>query len=150
MSDDERRRRFACPSHRGTFDEIDLSLLDPADPDDRRFLILAEHPEFAEAIEHGEDELTVGGEPVNPHLHITMHEVIATQLWNDDPPEVWATARRLLDAGYERHEVLHMLASVLAREMWHVLDSGEARDHSSYVRKLEELPDSWYALAEED
>src|SRR6266540_4041969 len=57
ISDNDRRRRFACPPRRGTFDEIDLSLLDPADPDDRRMLILAEHPEHAEAIERGEDEV---------------------------------------------------------------------------------------------
>ena len=43
-----------------------------------------------------------------------------------------------------------MIASVLATEMWHVLNSGEALDHSSYVRKLAELPDSWYAPAEQD
>src|SRR6266540_3331376 len=94
ISDNDRRRRFACPPRRGTFDEIDLSLLDPADPDDRRMLILAEHPEHAEAIERGEDEVLVGGETVSPQLHIAMHEIVTTQLWENDPPEAWTTARR--------------------------------------------------------
>jgi hypothetical protein len=42
---------------------------------------------------------------VNPVLHIAMHEIVANQLWANDPPEMWETAVRLLDAGYERHEV---------------------------------------------
>ena len=31
--------------------EIELSLLDPGEEDDRHFLILAEHPELQQAIE---------------------------------------------------------------------------------------------------
>lgn len=149
VSDDDRRRRFACPPRRGTLDDIDLSLLDPADPDDRGMLILAEHPELAEAIECGEDEVLVGDETVNPRLHITMHEIVATQLWADDPPEVWVTAKRLLAAGYERHDVLHMLGSALMGEIWDVLqDRGSPQDRSGYVQRLEALPESWHRLAE--
>jgi len=148
-SDEERRRRFACPSQRGTFDDIDLSFLDPADPDDRHMLILAEHPEFAEAIERDNDEVLVGDEAVNPRLHITMHEIVATQLWENDPPEVWATAKRLLAAGYERHDVLHMLGSALMGEIWTVLKDPESpHDRTRYTRRLEELPESWHRLAE--
>jgi Domain of unknown function (DUF1841) len=136
---DEARLEFACPPRRGLFSELDLELLDPADPDDRHFLILAEHEEFAQAIEDGQEEVLVGGEPVNPRLHVTIHEVVASQLWADDPPEVWQTARRLLDAGYERHDILHMIGSAFTTELWTVWHEGKPGDTTRYVRALQAL-----------
>lgn len=141
-ANDEERRCFACPPARGDFEGIDLSFLDPADPDDRSFLIRAEHRELAAAIRRGEDEVVLGGTAMNPHLHLALHEAVASQLWNDDPPEVWQTARRLRDAGYERHEILHMLASALTAEIWWALREGQHYDHDRYVRALEALPES--------
>jgi hypothetical protein len=74
-----------------------------------------------------------------------MHEILATQLWENDPPEAWATAKRLLDAGYQRHDVLHMLGSALMGEIWDVLRSpGSAREWSGYTQRLEQLPESWH------
>jgi len=46
-----------------------------------------------------------------------MQEVVATQLWEDSPPEAWGTARRLLKAGYERHEILHMLIRPVSEQI---------------------------------
>src|SRR5713226_7499034 len=57
-SDETARRAFAMPPARGVFSEIDLALLDPADRDERRILIAAEHPEFADALEQ-DDELVI-------------------------------------------------------------------------------------------
>lgn len=136
---DAERRRFACPPRSGRFEEFDLSLLDPADPDDRHLLIMSEHPDLARAIERGEDELVIDGEPMNPHLHIQVHEVVANQLWDDDPPEVWQTARRLLAAGHQRHDVLHALGEVAVEEIWHVLHEQERFDRKRYVRALKKL-----------
>jgi hypothetical protein len=142
------RRSFAAPPRTGESDGIDLALLDPADADDRHLLILAEHPELATAIERGEEGIVVGGQPMSPQLHVTTHEVVANQLWDDDPPEVWQTAQRLLAAGYRRHAILHMLGSVFSRSAWHALQ-GEEYDRERYVRALEALPESWYELADE-
>jgi hypothetical protein len=144
---EEERRAFAVPPATGEVDGIDLALLDPSDPDERRLLIEAEHPELREALERDE-EILVGGEPMNPRLHITMHEIVANQLWNDDPPEVWQTAQRLLADGYERHEVLHMLASVVSTDMWAMLARGAEVDRNRYVAALDKLPASYFALAE--
>ena len=136
---DEARLEFACPRRQGLFGELDLALLDPADPDERNFLILAEHEELAQAIEDGEREVLVGDEAVNPQLHITLHEIVASQLWADDPPEVWETARRLLDAGYGRHEILHMIGAAFATELWNVLHEGKPADTARYVQALRAL-----------
>lgn len=136
--DDAQRRHFACPPRRGHFQDLDLSLLDPADPDDRRVLILSEHPDMAEAIERGEHELVIDGEPMNPNLDITFHEVTANQLWDDTPPEVWQAARRLLAAGLEPHDIMHALATAVAGEMWQMLHEQAEFDRERYVRALEE------------
>ena len=96
---DAQRLAFACPPGQGEWDDIDLGLLDPADEDERRILIEAEHPEFREASEDDVDEIHLGGRVVSPNLHIAMHEIVANQLWADEPPEVWQTAQRLTAAG---------------------------------------------------
>ena len=74
-----------------------------SDPDVRSVVIRHEHPEFEEALKDGRREIEGSDGPMSPRLHLTMHEVVATQLWDDSPPEVWDTAVRLRDAGYERH-----------------------------------------------
>jgi hypothetical protein len=147
QSSEEERRAFAVPPATGEVDGIDLALLDPSDPDERRLLIEAEHPELRDALERDE-EILVGGEPMNPRLHIAMHEIVANQLWDDDPPATWQTAQRLLADGYERHEVLHMLASVVSTEVWGTLARGIEPDRNRYVAALDKLPASYFALAE--
>ena len=117
--------------------------MDPGDEGDRAVLIRAEHPDMVDAIDRGEDEMVVGDEPVDPHLHLAMHEVVAAQVWNGDPPEMWETAERLDAAGYERHEVLHMLASVNAAEFWSVEHDGVPFDRDRYLAALDALPGSW-------
>jgi hypothetical protein len=148
-STEEARRTFACPPASGRYQGIELEGLDPADPDDRRLLIEAAHPELHGALRRGDAEIVHLGTTMNPRLHITMHEIVANQLWDDDPPETWRTAQRLTALGYERDDVVHMLASVVARELWHVLETGSPSDPARYVAALDELPDSWLALADE-
>jgi hypothetical protein len=113
MTDDE-RQRFAVPLATGELDGIDLAFCDPDDEDARRILMLAEHPELHAAIKNDRSEIRTKGTTIRAVLHLALHEIIANQLRAHDPPEVWHTARRLIEAGYERHEVLHMLGSVVA------------------------------------
>jgi len=145
---DAQRLAFACPPVQGEWDEIDLGLLDPADEDERRTLIEAEHPEFRGAIEDDVPEIHTGGRVVSPNLHIAMHEIVANQLWADEPPEVWQTAQRLTAAGYDRHEVLHMLGSVVAGEVWRSL-AGDAHDIERMRSELDALPESWESRRDE-
>jgi hypothetical protein len=72
-----------------------------------------------------------------------MHEIVATQLWDDDPPEVWATAARLLDSGYDRHEILHMLAAPVAQQVWGTLHEERLYDRAVHVAALQGLRGSW-------
>ncbi len=134
----------------GTVDGIDLARLDPADPDERRMLIEADHPILRQALQDDVNEIILDGQVMSPRLHIALHEIVAERLWADEPPETWATAQRLTALGYDRHEVLHMLMSVLSDELHRAMkgpaspppDPGETR------AALEALPDSWEAQRE--
>lgn len=137
------RREWLFPPARGRFDGFDLALADPADEDDRRLLISAEHTELAAAVEDDLDEIEIDGRTMSPRLHLLMHEVVANQIWGDDPPEVWTTAERLTAAGFERHDVLHMLGSVVAGELWHVSQGRTEVDPDRYVAALDALPGAW-------
>src|SRR5438270_13480916 len=104
MTSESERRQWICPEKTGRVGSIDLATLDPSDYDERRFLIKAEHPELLEA----------GDELVDATAHLAFHELVAQQIWDDNPPGVWATAQRLETQGYERHDIVHMLGSVVA------------------------------------
>ncbi|MBB4907014.1 DUF1841 family protein [Actinophytocola algeriensis] len=131
------RRVFAMP-HRGTViggEEFDR--LDPADPDERSLLIQGEHPEFQQYLADSTWQGEIDG--MNPRFHLTMHEVIANQLWADEPPEVWRAAKRLREQGMARHDVLHELARVMAEHMRPTLTRGEPFDEDSYRGALADL-----------
>lgn len=78
-------------------------------------LIRGEHPEYHEVLDDPLSEELVDG--VNPRLHIAVHEIVADQLWAGEPTEAWAAAKRLLDSGMDRHDVLHALAGVDTRHL---------------------------------
>ena len=146
---DDERRLFAVPALSGQFDGIELSFLDPDDEHDRTILVLAEHPELRSAIATGRDQIHHHGRVVNPQLHLAMHEIVANQLLANDPPEMWDTAKRLAGAGYERHEVLHMLASVVSGDVYSALHDKQSPDPARTRAALAALPGSWERQREE-
>ena len=148
VSDDE-RRLFAVPALSGEFDGIELSLLDPDDEDDRAVLILAEHPELRSAVESGRDTVHHHGRAVNPALHLAMHQIVASQLLANEPPLMWDTAKRLEGDGYDRHDVLHMLASVVSGDVYSVLHDNQPPDRARTRAALDALPGSWEQLREQ-
>jgi hypothetical protein len=132
------RRRFAVPTTAARIDGDDVEL-DPADEDQRELLIDAEHPQYRQVLaDPFSDELVEG---VNPRLHVALHQVIATQLWEDSPVEVWQAAQRLLAAGYDRHAVLHALVYELGEELNSALTGQHAPDPemSAYRDRLRQL-----------
>jgi Domain of unknown function (DUF1841) len=134
MSDDrDRRLPFAIPPI------VDSAGLDPEDPDERSLLIRAAHPELDTELE----TVVVDGREMNPQLHLTMHEIVATQVADNDPPEVWETAQRLHRDGYHRHEILHMLASAMTPQLWSALHEQRGYDLDEHRVALAALPGSW-------
>ena len=139
--DQRDRRRFVADPD--ALAALDLKLEQLSDPEVRLVVIRHEHPEFEEALKEGRREIEASDGPMNPRLHLTLHEVVATQLWDDSPPEVWGTAVRLRDAGYDRHEILHMLARPVSEQIWGALHEERPYDHDRHVAALQALPGTW-------
>jgi hypothetical protein len=89
------RRAFAFGVLEGSYRGTDLSLLDPANPRDRRILLAADHDS------HRSGPVTTA--------HLDQHAALAERLWHGHPPELWDAAQRLLDLGMARHDVVHTL-----------------------------------------
>jgi hypothetical protein len=139
--DEGHRRRFVADPD--ALAALDLKLEQLSDPDVRAVVIRHEHPEFEQAMKAGRREVEGSDGPMNPRLHLTMHEIVATQPWDDSPPEVWDTAVRLLDVGYERHEILHMLARPVSEQISGALHAERPYDHERHAAALHALPGSW-------
>jgi hypothetical protein len=135
------RRRFVADAH--VLAELGFGLEDLSDPDMRSLVIRHEHPELAEALKQGRSEIETDDRRINPRLHLAMHEIVAAQLWDDSPPEVWETTVRLLDAGYVRHEILHMLGRAVSNQIWAALHDERPYDRDRHVAALRALPASW-------
>ena len=131
------RRIFAMPYVGTTIGGEDYPQLDPADPDHRRLLIEGEHPEYHQILTDSVADDDIEG--VNPRLHLSIHEIVANQLWEDDPPEVWRAARRLRDRGVDRHKILHRLMAVAVDQLHGALTSGTAADTAAYARALDRI-----------
>jgi Domain of unknown function (DUF1841) len=130
------RRMFAAPAVGTRIGDEEFPFLDPSDPDDRGMLIEGEHPEYHEALADPDSD-TVDG--VNPRLHITVHEIVANQLWDDNPPEAWQAVKRLLATGMDRHDVLHAIGEVLVEHLHGVLTGRGPTDPARYVAEIEKL-----------
>jgi Domain of unknown function (DUF1841) len=129
------RRMFAAPTVGTRIGDEEFPFLDPSDPDDRGMLIEGEHPEFHEALADPGSETAEG---VNPRLHILVHEIVANQLWDDEPPEVWRAAKRLSATGMDRHDVLHAIGEVLVEHLHGAL-TGQPVDLERYVAQIDML-----------
>jgi hypothetical protein len=136
---DERDRRLAFAIPPIDHPDEGTQRLDPADPDERSLLIRAAHPE----LDPEADTVVVDGGEMNPRLHLTIHEVVATQLADHEPPEVWVTAQRLRRLGYGRHEILHMLGAAMTPQLWAALHDQREYDQQAHRGALDALPESW-------
>lgn len=135
--------RLALIASPDALEQIGARLEQVTDPDVRAEAIAADHPELEHALNEGLDEITIDGQPVSIRLHLAMHEIIAKQLIDNDPPEVFQTAKRLLAADYDPHETLHMLAAPMARQIHATLADGAAYDRQQHLTALAALPGSW-------
>jgi hypothetical protein len=125
------RRQFAIPSVYTEIADEEVEL-DPADPEQRRLLVIGEHSDFQASL--AEDDLDE-----ESFLQIAAHTTVVDQLWDDEPPELWQAAQRLLRRGLDRTQVLDELAGVLQQR----LETGEGEglefDIDDYCRALDEL-----------
>jgi hypothetical protein len=114
---------------------------DLSDEDRRTAAAMAEHPEYTPLWERldqlSDAEITAGGS--NPILHVTMHAAIESQIAGGEPPEVAQTVWALERRGLSHHEAVHRVASVLAGEIWHVMQERRPFDPARYATRLTDL-----------
>jgi hypothetical protein len=139
--DQQARREFVADP--AVLARLEIGLEELSDEDLRAVVIRAAHPELEDALRAGVREIDGRNGPMNPRLHLVMHGIVANQLWDDSPPEVWETAARLLDSGYERHEILHMLGRPVAAQVWQACNDERAYDRDAHVAAPRALPGTW-------
>ena len=131
------RRLFTMPYFDTRIGDEDYIDLNPDSADERSLLIEGEHPEYHDALADPGFEGEIDG--VNPRLHLAMHEIVANQLWDNDPPEVWQAARRLRDLGEDRHNILHAIGALVMEHVYAGLVEHEPFDLERYRAELDQL-----------
>ncbi|KAA9166828.1 hypothetical protein FPZ12_001115 [Amycolatopsis acidicola] len=125
------RRQFAVPSVYTEIADEEVEL-DPADPEQRRLLVIGEHPDFQASL--AEDDLDE-----EAFLTVAAHTTVVDQLWDNEPAEVWQAAQRLLAKGMPRTEILDELAATLEARLETDDGDGLEFDIDDYVQALDEL-----------
>ena len=120
---------------------------DPDDPDDRDALISLQFSAQQAGGDDGEDD-AYGGDGTDDdedkdspdQLRAAFRSAVANQIANDDPPDVWATAQRLLAMGLDREMVLGELVMAMIPQFQAALDSEGPYDLDAYRAALASLP----------
>jgi len=80
-------------------------------------------------------------EDFNPHLRAALLEAIENQLTNNNPPETRQTYERLLHDGKSEHDAKMLIASVVAVEIFEVVNRREPYNNERFVQALSRLPE---------
>jgi hypothetical protein len=70
--------------------------------------------------------------------HAAIHVIVENQL-AEGHAEAIATLERLTAEGLDRHEAVHAIGSVVAREMWEMVQNQTVHDAARYARRLKRL-----------
>lgn len=73
-------------------------------------------------------------------VQLLGREIVANQIFADDPSEVWSTAQRLLALGCDRERVFQEITMAFAPVMQDALEGGERFDPVAYAAALDRLP----------
>lgn len=71
---------------------------------------------------------------------LALYETVANQVANDDPPEVWKTAQRLLGLGLERKKVLSDLVLAMVPQVIAGVAESQPYDYAAHKAALAALP----------
>lgn len=74
-------------------------------------------------------------------VETTLTEAIENQIESDNPPAAKATFNKLTLVGYEREEILNLMAHVLAVEIDALLEEDRAFNTEWYEAALRALPE---------
>ncbi len=77
----------------------------------------------------------------NPNLREAILKAVENQLANNNPPETKETYRRLISEGHSEQDAKLLIASVVAVEIFEVVNRREPYNHDRFVQALNRLPE---------
>lgn len=76
----------------------------------------------------------------NPHLQVTILEIVDNQLKTNDPPETKQTFDRLLSEGHSEKEAKRLIGCIVSTEIFDVMKNQEKFNLERFVNALNVLP----------
>ena len=73
-----------------------------------------------------------------------LRSTVKDQIAANDPPEVGATLRRLVAAGFDEANAIEHITAVVAAEMYSMMTEGRDFDRRKYLEDLRRLPELPY------
>ena len=105
--------------------------------------VIAEHPEYIEWLEGGEEALaadfTPEGGRANPFLHMGLHLAIREQVATDRPHGIAQIHQQLAKRFGDAHAAEHAMLEPLAETMWEAQRAGRMPDELAYLERLKSL-----------
>ncbi len=105
--------------------------------------VIAEHPEYIEWLEGGEETLaadfTPEGGQANPFLHMGLHLAIREQVATDRPHGIAQVHQHLAKRFGDAHAAEHAMLEPLAETMWEAQRAGRMPDELAYLERLKAL-----------
>jgi hypothetical protein len=142
MEDKYAKLRHLTHTHLGYVWKLGLAGAELEGEDAVTMEVLRQHPEYSDLWEQAElplSEEEVLRDGVNPFLHVTIHATVENQIANGDPPQTAETLEALIQAGYDRHEAIHAIGSLVAEQIFEIMARDQPFDPESYVEALREL-----------
>ena len=72
----------------------------------------------------------------NPNLHKIIHEVIENQIREGKPKETKETLNRLMNLGYNRHEAIHKIGTIVIDDIYDTLKNEQEFNEEQFAKKL--------------
>ncbi|HEY0372298.1 MAG TPA: hypothetical protein VGD79_09870 [Thermoanaerobaculia bacterium] len=83
-------------------------------------------------------------DPTGAKVGEMLRQTIRAQVKANDPPEVAATYRRLIAEGEDDKNAIELITSVLAIEMYDIVQEQRGFDEAKYNARLQRLPELPY------
>ena len=104
--------------------------------------VLKQHPEYSDVWEQAhtlspDDETLRDG--VNPFVHVMIHQTVENQIANHDPPQTAKTLEVMMQTGYDRHEAIHAIGTLVANAIFQIMHNDHPFDEASYIEALRDL-----------
>jgi len=74
-----------------------------------------------------------------PILNDIIYGIVENQIRDNNPKETKETINRLMNLGYNKHDAIQKIGSVVTEEIYDILKKGEDFNENRFVRKLLDL-----------